>query len=537
MITPKGIRRTPTYQSLAMFDFKINNGTLYDGGGGAPRRADVGVRGDRIADVGDLSRAEARETLDATGRFVCPGFIDAHSHSDTYLLIEPAADSKLFQGITTEIVGNCGASAAPLHDPYRLPSDWLDKTYPRAWRSVAEYRHLLEEVVPAPNVVLLIGHNTLRAGAMGYDPRSATGPELAMMKQRLAQALDEGGAGFSTGLAYAPGMFAPPEEVVELARVAAAADKIYTSHMRSESARLLEAIDETLDVGRRTGVRVQVSHLKTAGKENWGLLDGALERIERARDEGVEAAADRYPYTASCTDLDILFPDWAAGGGREAVVARLRDPDTRRRLREDMLRERAEDYWERVRIGSTSHADNLRFKGMPLLEVAQALGLHPVDAVLHLTDTDNLMTSAFFFTMSEANMWKILARPYVMFGSDASLRAPQGPLSHDHPHPRAYASLTRLLRASLDGQTVPFEDVVRKCTSLTAAQFRLAGRGTVAPGMIADLVVLDPATVRGHSEYGDPHRLSAGITHVFVNGIATLRDGALTGLRAGRLLA
>lgn len=520
-----------------MLDVKIINGTLYDGSGGPPRRADVGLRGEHIVDVGDLSRAEARETLDAEGRFVCPGFIDAHSHSDTYLLIEPAADSKLFQGITTEVVGNCGASAAPLHDPYRLPSDWLDKTYPRAWHSVAEYRRLLEEIVPAPNVVLLIGHNTLRAGAMGYDPRPASGPELATMKQRLEQALDEGGAGFSTGLAYAPGMFAPPEEVVELARVTADAGKIYTSHMRSESARLLEAIDETLEVGRRTGVRVQVSHLKTAGKENWGLLDGALERIERARESGVEAAADRYPYTASCTDLDILFPDWAAGGGREAVLARVRDPDTRRRLREDILRERADDYWERVRVGSTSHPDNLRFKGMPLLEVATALGLHPVDAVLHLTDTDNLMTSAFFFTMNEANMWKILSRPYVMFGSDASLRAPHGPLSHDHPHPRAYASLTHLLRAALDGRTVPFAEAVRKCTSLTAEQFRLKGRGRVAPGMSADLVVLNPTALRGHADYGNPHRLSEGIDQVFVNGVSTLAAGALTGRRAGRLLA
>lgn len=520
-----------------MLDLKITGGTLYDGLGGSPRLADVGIRGERITDVGDLAQAESRATVDAAGKLVCPGFIDAHSHSDTYLLIEPTADSKLYQGITTEVVGNCGASAAPLHEPYRLPSDWLDKTYPGVWHSVAEYRQLLEAAQPAPNTVLLIGHNTLRAGAMGYDDRPATDEELVVMQRRLAQALDEGGAGFSTGLAYAPGMFAPPEEVVALGRVTAAAGKIYTSHMRSEGRRLVEAVRETIDVGRRTGCRVQVSHLKTAGKGNWGLIDAALAEIEAARREGVEVAADRYPYTASCTDLDILFPDWAASGGRAAVLARLRDPDTRRRMREDILNARAEDYWASVRIGSTSHPENRRFKGQPLLDVARALDMAPVDAVLHLTDSDNLMTSAFFFTMSEANMWKILERPYVMFGSDASLRAPHGPLSHDHPHPRAYGSFTRLLRAALDGKTVPVAELVRKATAFPAEQFRLTDRGVLARGKFADVVVLDPARVRERADFGDPHQLSDGVEHVLVNGVHTLARGKITGQRGGRLLA
>lgn len=520
-----------------MLDLKIVNGTVHDGTGREPVRADVGVAGERIADVGDLARAEARATVDADGCLVCPGFIDAHSHSDTYLLIEPSADSKLFQGITTEVVGNCGASAAPLHDPYRLPSDWMDKTYPQAWQTVAQYRRALEAVKPAPNTVLLIGHNTLRAGAVGYEPRPATDEELATMRRRLAQALDEGGAGLSTGLAYAPGMYAPRDEVVELAREVAARGKIYTSHMRSEGGGLLEAVEETIEVGRRTGCRVQVSHLKTAGKANWGLVDGALARIEDARRAGLEVAADRYPYTASCTDLDILFPDWAASGGRAMVLSRLRSPDTRRRIREDILKERADEYWASVRIASTHHPDHARFKGMPLPEVAQALGMEPVDAVLHLTDTDDLMTSAFFFTMSEANMWKILARPYVMFGSDASLRAPHGPLSHDHPHPRAYGSLTRLLRASLDGQTVPFAELVRKCTTLPAEQFRLRDRGRIARGQFADLVVLRADALQTRSDFGNPHQLSSGVEHVVINGTHTLASGRLTGLRAGRLLA
>ncbi|MDA0990099.1 MAG: D-aminoacylase [Verrucomicrobia bacterium] len=519
-----------------MLDYKIINGTVYDGSGRDPLVADVGLRGERITAMGDLATAEAAQTIDATGHYVCPGFVDAHSHSDTYLIIQPDADSKLFQGITTEIVGNCGASAAPLHDPYKLPSDWLDKTYPAKWQTVADYREQLETARPAPNVVLLIGHNTLRAGAVGYEDRHATADELALMQHRLAEALDEGGAGLSTGLVYAPGLFAPREEIVKLADVVAARGKIYTSHMRSEGSRLLEAIEETISIGRDAGCRVQVSHLKTSGKKNWHLLDGALALIEAARADGMEVASDRYPYTASCTDLDVIFPDWAASGGRAAVLARLRDPSQRRRIREDILKTRAGDYWEIVRIGSTHHPDNERFKGWPLLDIAAALKLDPVDTVLYLTDSDELMTSAFFFGMSEANMWRILAQPYVMFGSDASLRAPHGQLSHDHPHPRAYGSLSRFIRASLDGETIAFAELVRKATSLPAQQFRLQDRGMLQPGKFADVVVLDPDRIQTLSDYGHPHQLSTGIEQVFVNGTHTMRDGKLTGQRAGRLL-
>ena len=519
-----------------MLDLKIVNGTVYDGLGGEPVKTDIGISGDRIVDVGDLSEAEAGETIDATDRVVCPGFIDAHSHSDTYLLIEPDAPSKLFQGITTEIVGNCGASAAPLHGDYKMPSDWLEKDYPADWTSVSEYRSLLESITPGPNTVLLIGHNTLRAGIVGYDDRHATPDEVAAMRRRLEESLEAGGAGLSTGLVYAPGIFAPREEIIALAEVVAAAGKIYTSHMRSESSRLLEAIDETLDIGRRVDCRVQVSHLKTSGKANWGLIDGAIERIEKAQSEGMEVACDRYPYTAACTDLDVIFPDWAAAGGREAVLARLRDPSDRARLREDLLKERAEDYWETIRVGSTYHPDNSAFKGEPLLDVAAALKMEPVDAVLHLTDTDKLMTSAFFFTMSEENMWRILALPYCMFGSDASLRATTGQLCHDHPHPRAYGSLTRFIRSSLEGKTVPFADLVRKCTSLTAEHFRLKDRGILASGKLADIVVLDPENVQEYTDFGDPHRLSTGIDHVIVNGVHTMKDGEITGRRGGRLL-
>jgi N-acyl-D-amino-acid deacylase len=332
-------------------------------------------------------------------------------------------------------------------------------------------------------------------------------------------------------------MHAQPEEIQALARVVARRGGIYATHMRSESEGLLDAIRETLDVARATGVRLEISHLKTSGRRNWGLLDAALELIRTAQGEGIDVAADRYPYTAACTDLDVVFPAWAAEGGRERVLSRLRNPETRRRLREDLLADREPGYWDTVTIGSTTHPDNLRFRGLRLPEVATALGVEPVDALLHLTDTDALQTGAFFFGMSEENMLRILEEPWVMIGSDASIRAPTGPLSRDYPHPRAYGTFPRFLRMSLNGQTVPVEEAIRKMTSLPADHFRLRGRGRIAPGMAADLVVFDPVRVRDRATYGAPHVFAEGIETVVVNGTVTVRNGQITGDRAGMVLS
>jgi N-acyl-D-amino-acid deacylase len=515
-----------------MFDLKISGGTVIDGTGAPAVRADVGLVGPRVAEVGDLSRAEARAELDARGCLVCPGFIDTHSHSDAYLLVEPAAPSKIHQGVTTEVVGNCGASAAPHFAPARLPSDWQTFEYPGAWQSMAEYRVLLERVRPAVNVVALVGHNVLRAGVMGYEGRAATADELAVMTRRLEEALDAGARGLSTGLIYPPGMYATAAEIEGLARLTGSKGGIYTSHMRSEGRQLIEALAETLAIGRSAGVRVQVSHLKTSGRANWPLLDRALDTLDRARADGVEVAADRYPYLSSCTELDVIFPDWATEGGRDAELARLRDPVTRARLRADVLASRPDEAWGIVTIGS-SDVQNGRFRGWLLCDAAAALGLDPVDAALHLIEADELRTSAFFQGMSEENLGRILAQPYVMLGSDASVRAPWGPLSRDHPHPRAYGSFPRFLRSVLDGHTMAIEEAVRKMTSLAADHFRLAGRGRLMPGAAADVTVFDPGTIVDRSTYAVPHQLAEGVVHVVVNGTPAVVQGALTGRRAG----
>ena len=521
-----------SYKAL-MLDYKIIGGQMLDGTGAGPVRVDIGITGERITAIGDLIRAEAVAVIDAVGMYIAPGFIDAHSHSDAYLLIEPSAPSKLFQGVTTEIVGNCGGSAAPLADAAWLPSDWRDQQYPGAWRSMADYRRLLEQARPAPNVMLLIGHGKLRAWVMGFSAREATADERRAMARLLEQSMDEGGRGFSTGLIYPPGLFAAPEEIADLARVVARRDGIYTTHMRSEGTHLLEAIEETLAIGRQTGVRLEISHLKTSGRNNWSKAEAALNLIRCARAAGLDVAADRYPYTAGNTDLDAILPDGAQAGGRNAVLQRLRDHDCHARLQQEMTAARSADDWKDVVIGSTAEVS---FRGRSLPEVAQALGVDPVEAALRLMEGDELKTSAFFFGMSEANMWKILAEPFVMLGSDASLRALQGPLSRDFPHPRAYGAFPRFLRAALDGKTVALPEAIRKMTSLPADHFRLKGRGRVVTGAYADLVVFDPNTLADRATFAVPHALAQGIECVMVNGVLTLDQKGLTGGRAGRIL-
>lgn len=509
------------------FDLKITNGRVFDGSGSGAVHCDIGINGDTLAALGDLAAATAATTIDATGCIVCPGFIDAHSHSDTYLLIEPSAASKIHQGITTEICGNCGASAAPLNGGYKMPSDWLDKTYSKPWKTVADYRARFAEAHPAVNAALLVGHNTLHAGICGYEPRAATPDELKKMLQALEQALDEGAIGLSSGLVYPPGSAVPRSELIELAKLVARHGGIYTTHMRSESNGLLEAIDEAIEIAERSGARLQISHLKASGKSNWSKLDTALEKI---RSTG--ANADRYPYTAGCTDLDIVLPDWASHGGRAAVLAHLRDPETRKKIRNE-LEESPPGRWSDVMIGSTQFE---QFKGKYLPEVAETLGMGAVDALLHLIDSDDLKTGGIFFGMSEENMWSVLAEPFVSIGSDASLRAPQGPLSHDHPHPRAYGSHAKFLRAALDGKTVPLPEAIRKMTALPAEQFGLEKRGLLKKGYAADLAIFDPDTIKENTTYANPHQLSSGMRHVIVNGVQTLENDECTGRRGGIFL-
>ncbi len=538
-----------------MFDLLIRGGTVVDGTGAAARVADVGVRQDRIAAIGDLSAAEAQRRIDAAGWVVAPGFIDAHAHSDAYLLLEPDAPSKLAQGITTEINGQCGGSAVPRLGRARLSSDWASHAYPQldaaaqtvrrcaaagpTWTTVAGYRALFEAVRPALNTVQFIGHNTLRAGVMGYEPRAADPGDLQAMRRNLEQALDEGGWGLSTGLLYQPGKCAGAEEIDALAQTAAARGGMYATHMRSEGSRLLESLDDVLDLARRTGIRAQISHLKTSGPANWHKIDAALERIDAARADGAAVHSDRYPYIASGTDLDVVLPDWASAGGRDAILANLRDQAARARIADEL--NRCGRDWAAVMIGGGWSETVRAFSGRTLADAAGALGLTPGETVCRFVEADETRTGAFFFGMCMENLRRIYAQSWVMPGSDASLRAPWGPLGQDHPHPRAYGTMPRYLRLMTGGEPgfaalCGLEEAVRRMTALPAQVFGLHDRGVLRTGAYADLAVFDPKSFTDTATYAQPHRFASGMHHVIVNGALAYSEGHFTGQRGGRFL-
>jgi len=404
---------------------------------------------------------------------------------------------------------------------------------------VADYRELLAAVRPAINTVQFIGHNTLRAGVMGYAPRAATSDELHQMERRLDQALDEGGWGLSTGLLYQPGKYAAAAEVEALARAAAAKGGMYATHMRSEGDRLLESITDVLTLARATGIQVQISHLKTSGKDNWGKLEEALALMNNARAEGLNVQSDRYPYTAAGTDLDVVLPDWASAGGRDAILKNVRDPAARARI-EGELNGSGRD-WSTVMIGGGWSETVRAFSGRTLAEAAEALGLTPGETVCRFVDADDTRTGAFFFGMCEANLHRIYGEPWIMPGSDASLRAPWGPLGQDHPHPRAYGTMPRFLRL-LTGRVEGFakicglEEAVRRMTSLPAQTFGLCGRGELKAGAFADIVVFGEAEFGDLATYAQPHQFASGVHQVVVNGAVSFDSGRFTGERRGRFL-
>ena len=537
------------------FDLIIRGGSVVDGTGAAAFDADIAVEGDRIAAVGDLAGAQAARVIGAAGCVVSPGFIDAHAHSDAYLLLEPDAPSKLTQGITAEVNGQCGGSAAPRLERARLSSDWASQTYPQVthtsrgvsrsaapgptWDTAASYRELFEAVRPAVNTVQFIGHNTLRAGVMGYGPRAASTDDLREMCRRLEQALDEGGWGISTGLLYQPGKYADPTEILSLARTAAARGAMYATHMRSEGDRLLESVEEVLGLVRATGIRAQISHLKTSGPANWHKIGRLLEMIGQARREGARIHSDRYPYLASGTDLDIVLPEWAAAGGRDAVMANLADPAARARIETEL--DACGRDWASVMIGGGWSEETRAFGGRTVSDAAAALGLSAGQTVCRFIEADGTRTGAFFFGMCAENLRRVYEQPWTMPGSDASLRAPWGPLGRDHPHPRAYGSMPRFLRL-MTGREKGFERVcgleeaVRRMTSLPAAAFGIRDRGELRPGAFADIVVFSETEFEDTASYAAPHSFCKGVRQVVVNGALSFDNGKFTGERKGRFL-
>jgi len=528
-----------------VFDLKIEGAEVIDGTGRPGARADVGIKDDRIVAIGDLHREPAGRNLHAAGKVVTPGFIDMHSHSDWRLWENRRAESKVRQGVTTEVVGNCGFSPAPASDEFVDELRGFALHVPAGmdfrWRSVGEYLRAFDATATAVNVIQLIGHGTLRIAAMGFARRPPTTAELGVMQKLLADGIEDGAWGLSTGLIYAPGSYATTEEIVALASVAARHRGFYASHIRGEGATLLDAVREAIHVGREADLPVQISHVKAAGRPNWGKVADALQLIDAARAEGLDVMADVYPYTASSTSLRTLLPDWALEGGVAAMVERLGDPDVRARIRRDVespatgqsLLDRI--GWENVMVAFSPRRKDA--EGKRIAEIAASRGMDALDAALELIVAEGGKGSMILFQLDERDLRRALAHPAVMIGSDGSALAPYGDLAAGKPHPRSYGTFPRVLgEYARNERVLPLPQAVHKMTGLPARRLGLKDRGVVAVGAKADLVVFDARRVADRATYQDPHQYPSGIEHVLVNGSFVIKDGEHTGSLPGRLL-
>ncbi len=523
-----------------MLDYLIRGGNLVDGTGREPREAYVGITGDRIAYVGDRE-LPASAVIDVAGMIVSPGFIDTHGHSEFTLLADGRAEAKVSQGVTSEINGNCGLSAAPLSGEALAHREaTLDELgIAERWCTFAEYFEILEMKGMALNFATLCGHGNLRASVVGYGERAPSDGELARMKTLFLEALGAGARGLSTGLIYPPGMYATTEELVEIASVlkdTGGPRGIYASHMRDEGDGILESVGEVLRIGRESGVPAHISHIKTSGERNWGKIDEVVAHIEGARGAGERVTCDRYPYVASSTDLDAILPSWIFDGGVDSEVARLSDPSTRKRLISE-LAAKEDNEWTKIWVSTVTKDDHKWMEGLPVSEIAVRVRKSPVTLVLDLLRDERTRVGAIFFSMSEENLRRFLALPYAMVGSDSSVRGFSGPTAIGKPHPRTFGTFARFIGLYVrDKGTVSLTEAIRRITSLPAATFRLEDRGIIREGHYADVAVFDYGEIRDCAAFSDPYCRARGVSHVFVNGVPVVHEGEFTGLRPGRVL-
>ncbi|NLI29468.1 MAG: D-aminoacylase [Nitrospiraceae bacterium] len=523
-----------------MLDILIQNGTVVDGSGLHPREMHVGVTGDRITML-TTKPCPAKTIIDATGLVVAPGFIDTHAHSEFSLLADGRAEGKIAQGVTTEINGNCGLSAAPLYGESfeRRQSDMEEYHITERWHTFGEYFALLEARGIALNYATLCGHGNIRGSVVGYVDRPATRDELEIMQDMVAGAMRAGARGISTGLIYPPGMYATMDELVLLMRTAEehmpGRRLLYATHLRSEGDRLLEAIDEAIGIASRTGSALHVSHLKTSGEHNWHKADAVVSRIKTAFQSGLMVTADRYPYIASSTDLDTILPKWVFDGGIAAEMSRLADPGMRKKIVQEIGLE--EPVWRNIMVSSVCREQNAWMEGETLDVIAGKLGKPPVHALMDLLLEEESRTAAIFFSMNEENLKTFLRLPYLMIGSDSSARSFSGVTAKGKPHPRGFGSFPRFLGKYVrDMKLLSLQEAIHKMTQLPAETFGLEWRGLVRTNYFADIVVFDPARLSDPSEFRTPFRRAEGMAHVLVNGVFALRDGELTGALPGRIL-
>lgn len=530
-----GVRGVPWWVAP---DLVLRGGTVFDGTGAPGVEADVAVSGDRIQAVGRVADRGAME-IDLRGKAVAPGFIDIHTHADLPLLANPRAENRVLQGITLEVGGNCGSSPGPWsEEEYQAVRSRYRESYGAEvdFRDLGGFFRALERTPPSVNAACMVGHGTIRSTVVGGADRPATETELEHMRGLVREALQQGAVGLSSGLEYTPGGFATRGELVELARALQGTGYPYATHMRNEDDEVLAAVEEALHVGRVAGVPVQISHLKAQGERNWWKAPAILDVIEEAATQGTDVHFDRYPYVAYSTGLSNLFPSWARAGGNRAFVARLDDPEQRPVL-EAYAREKVAQLgsWNSVQISSVRTPGNAWIGGRRLGEAAEEAGEDPFELTVRLLREEGGSVGMIGFGMSEENTSLILSHPRGMVCSDGSVYAPSGPLSGGSPHPRSYGTFPRVLGHYVrDTGVLSLEEAVYKMTGLPASKLGLAERGLVRPGMYADLVAFDPATVADRATFADPHQYPIGVYLVVVNGVVTARGGEMAGPLAGR---
>ncbi len=528
------------------FDLVIANGRVVDGTGAPWFRADVGITGDRITAIGNLAGATAARRIDATGQVVAPGFIDLLGQSEFNVLVDSRAASKITQGITTEITGE-GVSIAPVNDAMmadrKASYDFFKIT--RDWRTLGEYFGRLARSTTAVNIGTFVGSGGVRDYVMGKQDRVATADELAKMKSLVADAMADGALGLSSSLQYVPNRFSTTDELVELAKVAAAHGGIYITHQRSEGNRVFESLDEVLAIAERADIQAEIWHLKTAYKANWGKMTEVLRRIEAARARGLRVSANIYPYDRASNGLDACLPVWVRAGGTDAMLQRLQDPETRARVKRDMDDPTAEfeNQWygsggpSGVMLSSVLDPALRQYEGKSLDAIGKTMGKDPRDAAIDLVIADRAESSVIISIMRESDVVEAMRTPWVSFDTDSGARAQDGPLSESKSHPRAWGTFARVLGKYVRADGVlTLEEAVRKMTSQAAIRVGITDRGLVRPGMMADLVVFDPATVADVATFQQPNRYSRGIQHVLVNGKPVLTNGTFTKERPGRAL-
>jgi N-acyl-D-amino-acid deacylase len=529
------------------YDVVLRGGTIYDGSGGEPYVGDVAIQGDRISAIGKLApSAVGKREIDCHGRAVAPGFINMLSWATDTLLVDGRALADVTQGITLEVMGE-GESMGPLSDAmkkYALDNQG-DIKYPITWTTLGEYLDHVVQLGTSVNIASFVGATTLREHEIEFADRPPTADELERMRALVRQAMEEGALGIGSSLIYAPAFYAKTDELVALCEEAAKYDGMYISHMRSEGNRLLEAVDELIDISRRAKLRAEIYHLKAAGDANWPKLDDVIAKVDAARAAGLAITADMYTYTAGATGLDASMPPWVQEGGIDKWCERLKDPATRERVANEM-RTRT-DAWENLLLaaGTPERVLLVGFKtealkpltGKTLADVARMRGKSAEETAMDLVVEDHTRIDTVYFLMSEDNVRRQIRIPWVSFCSDAGAPAPEGVFLRSNPHPRAYGNFARLLgRYARDEKLITLQEAVRKLSSLPADNLHIRERGRLEPGLFADVVVFDPATISDHATFEKPHQLSTGVEQVFVNGVQVLRDGQHTGAMPGRVV-